>query len=190
MMTLVFFLEELSAKRLLENLLPRMFPEKLVTMKFVVFEGKQDLEKRIVLKMRHWLTPNTRFIVLRDQDSADCQDIKDKLVDRCRQAQHPEALVRVACREIESWYLGDLRAVEQGLGIKNIAKEQQSRKFRDPDRLENPSTELQRLTGQRYQKVSGSRAIAPYLKLDGSNRSHSFRVFITGVQRMVEQGMA
>lgn len=190
MINLVFFLEERSARVLLEGLLPRFLPMDRIALRYVVFEGKQDLEKQLVRRMRHWRTPDTHFIVLRDQDSADCEDVKRRLVELCLEANRPETLVRVACREIESWYLGDLAAVEKGLSVPGLARRQLSRKFRNPDRLGGPSHELRRLTSGVYQKISGSRAIAPHLALDGSNRSESFQRFITSVRRVVKQDLA
>ncbi|MBF0138065.1 MAG: hypothetical protein H7833_06470 [Magnetococcus sp. DMHC-1] len=50
-MHLVFFLEEPSAKAMLESLLPRLLPDS-VTMRFIVFEGEQDLEKQLPRKLR------------------------------------------------------------------------------------------------------------------------------------------
>lgn len=44
------------------------------------------------------------------------------------------------------------------------------------------------MTGNRYQKVSGSREIGRHLSVDGSgatgNRSHSFRVFVSGLRKL------
>jgi len=131
MITLVFFLEGPSEKVLLQGLLPRFLPMDRVTPRFVVFEGKQDLEKQLVRRMRLWRTPNTHFVVLRDQDSADCMDVKSRLTELCHEANHPEALVRIACHEIESWYLGDLAAVELALGINGVAARQHTRMFRN-----------------------------------------------------------
>lgn len=122
---------------------------------------------------------------MRDQDSGDCHSIKTKLVELCRRAGKTEVLVRVACRELESFYLGDLEAVEKGLGLRNLAAKQDTRKFRAPDGLGNPSDELFRLTENLYQKMSGSRAIAPYLNLD-NNRSHSFNALVAGIKKLVE----
>ena len=190
MTTLVFFLEEPSARALLEVLLPRFLPMDVVTLRFVVFEGKQDLEKQLVRKMRVWRTPDTHFIVLRDQDSANCKDVKNRLVELCRQAHHPEALVRVACHEIESWYLGDLAAVEAALDVSGVARHQERSKFRDPDRLGPPSQKLHALTGGVYQKIGGSRAMGPHLRLDGGNRSHSFHAFVKGLKRTVQEILA
>ena len=93
-------------------------------------------------------------------------------------------LVRVACRELESFYLGDLAAVEKGLGLKGLKKKQQGKKFRNPDALGNPANELFRLTRNTYDKVSGSRAIAPYLNLE-INCSTSFKVLLSGITNLI-----
>lgn len=72
---LVFLLEEPSARDLLQGLLPRIVPES-VHVQYLVFEGKQDLEKQLVAKMKRWLLPESAFVVLRDQDAADCHEVK------------------------------------------------------------------------------------------------------------------
>ncbi len=74
MMMLVFFLEEPSAKEMLNGILPKILPDCVVS-RFIIFEGKQDLEKRLAHRLRNWKTPNSRFIVMRDQDTGDCQPI-------------------------------------------------------------------------------------------------------------------
>ncbi len=60
-------------------------------------------------------------------------------------------------------------------------------KFRNPDLLNNAADELNRLTHGVYQKISGSRMIAPLLKTDGSNHSHSFNVLIEGIRCIVSR---
>ena len=61
-------LEERSAKALLESLLPRILsPE--TEFRCIPFEGKQDLEKQLIRKVRAYQNDQARFIVLRDQDS-------------------------------------------------------------------------------------------------------------------------
>ncbi len=129
--------------------------------------------------------PDSAFVVLRDKDSGDCRRIKANLVELCQRANKSHALVRIACHELESWYLGDLQAVEQGLDFHGLARKQGSRKYRVPDRLANPAQELERMTNKRYQKVTGSRKIGPYLSPD-ANRSHSFNVFVSGIRRLTE----
>lgn len=184
-MQLVFFLEEPSAKAMLQGLLPRLVPVGWDA-KYIVFEGKQDLEKQLPRKLNAWLSPNCQFIVLRDKDHGDCALIRQNLVNICHDSGKQDTLVRLAIHELESWYLGDLIAVEKGLGISKLAKTQASQKFRNPDRLSNPSEELQKLTKLQYQKVNGSRAIGPYLSLE-NNCSISFKKFISGIKNILQK---
>ncbi|MBF0334343.1 MAG: DUF4276 family protein [Alphaproteobacteria bacterium] len=181
---MVFFLEEPSAREMLNGLLPRVLPP-TVTFQYVVFEGKQDLEKQVGRKLRGWQPPLPLFIVLRDQDGGSCSDIKRNLIAICAKAKRPDTLVRIACHELESWYLGDLCAVELGLGIDRLSSRQRQRKFKCPDNLANAAQELSRLTGGRYQKVSGSRDIGMWLNPE-RNKSDSFRAFINGVRRLAD----
>ena len=102
---LVFLLEEPSAQDALQAWLPGWLPAD-VQPHYLVFQGKQDLERRMVMRMRHWLLPETRFVVLRDQDSGDCKTVKAGLAQRCAEAGRPDAVVRVACRVAGVNYLG------------------------------------------------------------------------------------
>ena len=142
----------------------------------------------MVRKMKAYLNPHTRFIVMRDQDSApDCKLIKEGLLSQCEQAGRKNvALVRIACHELESFYLADLVAVETSLEINGLAKHQNTVKFRNPDSLQNPSKELLTLTKQRYQKVSGSRAIGQHLNIN-NQRSVSFKNLMTGIISMEQE---
>ena len=183
MKRLIFFLEEPSAKEMLRAVLSNILPDD-IHCEFKIFEGKQDLEKRLARTLRAWRIPHCFFVVMRDQDSGDCHKIKKKLIELCKQAGKEDVLVRVACHELESFYLGDLAAVEKGLSLSGIAKKQNQRKYRDPDRFPNPSKELDRLSSGRYQKVAGSRAIAPHLNME-NNKSHSFRSLLSGIRKLV-----
>jgi hypothetical protein len=182
MSELVFLLEEPSAAAMLAGLMPRLLPQD-TTVRYIVFEGKQDLEKQLVRRLRGYLVPDARFIVLRDQDAADCRVVKTFLLEKCREARKANSLVRIACHEIESWYLADLSAVARGLGINDLGAHQNKRKFRDPDRLANAAEELIKLTGHRYQKVGGSRAIGPQLDVNNT-RSRSFAAFVAGMKNL------
>ena len=135
--------------------------------------------------MRAYLVPDAWFIVLRDQDTAQCKSVKSKLKKICNQAMKNNVLIRIACRELESWYLADLHAVEKALGISNIAKHQNKAKYRNPDLLHAPSEELERITKNKYQKVLGSRKMGLHLDLD-NKRSNSFRVFIDGLRKIID----
>jgi hypothetical protein len=187
---LVFFLEEESAKALLAGLLPRLIPAgSPIEARFIVFEGKQDLDRQLERKLKGYLNRQASFIVIRDQDRDDCRRVKRSLVTRCSNAGRPDTVVRIACRELEAFYLGDLRAVELGLRLGGLAPKQNKAKFRDPDRLQSPSLELERLTNRRYQKVAGSRAIAPHLDLERPG-SRSFRHLIQAIRHTAAGAIA
>lgn len=183
MKELVFLLEERSAEALLRGLLPRMGVD-MSHCRFIVFEGKQDLEKNITRKIRGYINPSARFLVMRDQDShPDCVALKQVLLGLCdASGRIADCVVRIACRELESFYLADLKAVETALGVKGLSAQQGVKKFREPDYLVSPSKELAALTKGKYQKVSGSRQISAFLDLN-NERSASFKNLITGVQK-------
>jgi hypothetical protein len=182
MREIVFFLEEESAKAMLECVVRSLLSgDAALPIRYIVFEGKQDLERQLAGKLRGYLNPKAHFIVLRDQDRQDCHKVKRTLRKLCTDAARPHAVVRIACRELESFYLGDLRAVEAGLGIHGLAAKQNRAKYRDPDHLQSPALELEQLTDYRYQKVAGSRAIAPHLDLVNP-RSRSFRCLIQAIR--------
>lgn len=187
---LVFLLEEDSAKALLETLLPRLL-DPSIQHRLLPFEGKQDLEKRMVGKLRRYLNPHARFIVMRDQDGApDCRTIKTRLLAKCAEAScESVTLVRIACRALETFYLADLEAVGKVLGIRNLEHQQEVAKFRGPDYLESPDHELSKLTNQAYQKVRDSRLLGTVLDL-ANTRSSSFANLLGAIKRLESELLA
>lgn len=177
---LVFLLEEKSMKLCLEGLLPRMIPG--VECKLVKHEGKQDLERSIPIKLKGWKHPDDHFIIVRDQDSGDCRLVKQHLLDLCERAGKRPALIRIACHELESWFLGDLSAVSRALHEPKLSKLQGKNKYRDPDYLGSPSKEIKMLVPG-YLKSSAAEAIGTELSLN-DNTSISFQAFVSGVLRV------
>ena len=183
-MTLVCLLEEPSAEEMLKAILPKILNEN-INVKYIVFKGKQDLENNVIRKIKNWQTPDSCFLIMRDKDSGDCIRIKNDIKEKVKQTGKSDCTcIRIACHELESFYLGDLKAVCSGLGVA-IKAGQESRKYRQPDTLANAAEELIKITGKKYSKLRGSRSIAPYLKLDGSNKSHSFNVLLDGVKKII-----
>ncbi len=179
---LVFLLEEPSARDLLEGLLPRLLPPDL-TVHYLVFDGKQDLERQVVRKLRGWLLPDSGFVVLRDQDAADCRAVKARLLELVARSGRTNVLVRVACRELESWVLGDWEAIAKAFERPQLAGQAGREALRDPDRLVRPVERLRRVVPD-YQKRDGARRVGVLLDPD-RNTSVSFRVFCSGVRRFV-----
>lgn len=184
LMQFVFLLEEISMKAVLDVILPKILPEN-VTFMTIKHEGKTDLEHSIPRKLRAFKTPETYFVILRDKDSTDCVELKKRLISLCEVGGRPDTLVRIVCHELESWFLGNLNAVEKAFGKSNLSKLQGKAKYRDPDLLANPSQELKKIIPE-YQKLGGSREIAQYLTFS-DNRSNSFNVFLSGIRRILTQ---
>ncbi len=175
-------LEDASMGEFLRSFLPRILPSH-VAFQLITHDGKNDLDASLPRKLRAWREPNARFVVLRDQDAADCVKLKDRLVEVCRAAGRPYTLVRIACRELEAWFVADLAAVDRAFGT-TLANAQQKRAFRSPDEIPKPSEELKRLVPG-FGKVSGARALGP--ELDVTNRaSASFFHFVQGILRITE----
>ncbi len=184
MTELYFMLEEPSMKELLKIILPRVLPEG-IQYHLIKHEGKQDLEKSLPRKLKA-ISPDARFIVVRDQDSADCHEVKQRLCAVCSSSGRADTVVRIACHEMESWLLGDLKAVEKAYNISGLSRKQQQRKYRNPDGLNNAAQELRRLVPA-YQKISGARSIGQYMDVN-NNCSASFRAFIEGVHKAIGPG--
>ncbi|NJL27871.1 MAG: DUF4276 family protein [Thermoanaerobaculia bacterium] len=181
MSRVVFLLEEPSMKVLLEGLLPRLLPS--LPFLCITHEGKQDLERSIPRKLKAWREPGVRFVVVRDNDRGDCHALKARLVDLCREAGHPETLIRIACQELEAWYLGEPEALAQAYGERQrLSGLANKAKYRNPDALDRPSEELAKLVPA-YQKISGARRLSALLT-EERNRSNSFHVFLAGARRI------
>jgi hypothetical protein len=182
---LIFLLEESSMKNVLQVILPQIIPHEL-TYLCIAHQGKQDLNQSIPKKVKAFQGyAHTKFIVVHDQDSHDCKQLKTELQNLCTHAGQSDAMIRIICHELESWFLGDLAAVEKAYQLKpqSLSKKQTQKKFRDPDKLNSAKEELKKLVGE-YYAGTHSKAIAPYLSLS-ENTSHSFQVFINGIKKLI-----
>ncbi|MES2877826.1 MAG: DUF4276 family protein [Pseudomonadota bacterium] len=186
---IIFLLEEPSMKILLDGLLPRLFPGWVVNQHFqcVKHDGKSDLDRSIPRKLSAWRIPGDRFVIVRDNDNTDCLQLKARLQALCLVSGHPETLIRLACQELESWYVGDLQSLAQAFDDPKLDTPALRKRFAVPDDWQKPSVELERLIPA-FQKGSGARTMAVYLR-ETSNRSVSFQMFVRGVRRVaVEMG--
>lgn len=184
---LVFLTEEKSACEMLEELAPRILGVNSdVCVNYLDFDGKQDLKRNLLKKVRNW-QGNAFFIVLQDKDKADCSDVKEILAGIMRQTGKEHWLIRIACGELESFYLGDLRAVAEALHIPGIARHKEKAVFRNPDTIEKPSRKLEALLQEHrhaYRKIRDSRVIGKTLSLeDGVNTSVSFSQIVRAVRK-------
>ena len=161
----VFLLEELSMKALLEVLLPRVAPN--LPFVLVAHEGKRDLAKSIPRKLKAWRTPGARFIVVHDQDRADCRALKRNLQETVPPARRKDTFVRIACRELE--YVDPRRPQGGGDRVRNTGDHESPphEKFRDPDRLCQPrrrAEEADSSLSKGKWRPTGGRAHRPHAK--------------------------
>ena len=170
-------------KELLDGLLPRLFPG--LPFLCVPHEGKADLERSIPRKLRGWREPGVRFGVVRDNDGGDCRARKKALRGLCEAADRPDTLVRLACQELEAWYLGEPEALAEAFGRHALRDLGRQASFRDADAVARPHREIERFVPE-FQKVSGARRMAKHLTRD-RNRSTSFRMFIAGVEAVAAE---
>ena len=183
MSKVVFLLEEESMEHLLRGLLPRIVPNGIegVNWQLIPHSGKSDLEASIPRKLRAWREPEARFFVIRDQDSADCARVKKKLRTLTREGGHPESVIRIACRELEAWYFGDLAALAQAYGRPEIAELGRKSSFRIPDEVSNPSDELEKRIAD-FGKTDAARRMGARLSLNESNTSRSYQHVLMSVR--------
>lgn len=180
MSRIFFLLEDLSMKVFLEALLPRAFPG--LRFLCVPHNGKGDLEKSVPRKLRAWREPGVRFVVVRDNDGADCRAIKRGLTDLCERAGRPDSLVRIATQELEAWYLGDLDALADAFARPELRELASKARFRDPDTTSQPAAAIKQLVPE-FQKISAARAMGARMNRD-RNRSPSFNATVAGIEAL------
>lgn len=182
--------EEPSMKEFLSILLPRVITQPWVLNEnyFIrAFEGKSDLKKNIPSKVKYlsnWSHEKVGIVVLQDQDSADCKILKQNLVELCEQHGNCPKLVRIVCRELEAWYIGDFEAVHKAYESFKYQTYSSKAKFRVPDNC-NAYDELRKILPE-FQKVGGAKKIAPFIDVE-ANKSVSFQQTISGLKNFFDQ---
>ncbi len=182
--------EERSMEETLKNILPQISDYFLDSNNFRIIphQGKQDLEKSIPRKLKAWKDNSYmqyKFIIIRDKDSGDWRKIKENLKNLAILSGRDDVLIRIAIHELESWFLGDLKAIDKAFN-KQFFKKVKNKKYRDPDKLANPSEELSKLLKNRS-KLLWAKTISQYMDIK-NNSSKSFNIFISGVENLLNEG--
>ncbi|MFZ3114292.1 MAG: DUF4276 family protein [Syntrophales bacterium] len=181
MRKIIFLLEEPSMKVFLDGYLPRLMPG--LDFLCLKHEGKQDLEKSIPRKLRAF--QRATFVVVRDNDCADCIVIKTRLQRLCEDGGRSDTLIRIACQALEAWYLGALDVLAVVYARPKLAGLGRKAKYRNPDHLGSPASELAKLVPE-FRKMEGARRMGMSMPLDESvSHSRSFQVFVEGVRLMI-----
>lgn len=93
--------------------------------------------------------------------------------------------MRLVCQELESWYLGDLHALECAYPESNVNTERNRKRYSNPDKWEKPSKQIGHMV-RAFQKFEGARKMAQYL-VQRDNSSKSFQAFLQGIERIVQE---
>lgn len=185
------FTEEESAKILFEAILPKLLPEGVF---FNVYkhQGKQDLERSLRTTLPSISKiPGSRILITRDQDNADCKDIKSRINEIAFEFCHCPYLIRIVCHELESWFLGDLNAIKSVFPRFNPESYRNKAELRIIDKVVSPQEYLLKIipeySGRAYlPKLETAEKISPYLDL-ANNNSASFNHSISGIRKLVDQ---
>ena len=191
-MIVEFLLEEPSMANFLEKILPKILPQVIVLEEKCFIRphnGKSDLQKSIPRKIKTFSNVHYeeyRVVIVHDQDSNDCKKLKYSLRDLCAQNGDCAVLIRIACRELEAWYLGDMMAIEKAYPQFKAEKYQNKALFRNPDMC-NAADEMSKLIPQKlFQKGQASKLIPQYMTI-AKNTSPSFNTFVTGLQHFLSK---
>ena len=174
-MKYVFLVEERSMKVFLDVLLDKYSD---IIFQVVSHSGKSDLKSSIPRKLKALNGIETMFVVLVDKDYSDCKKLKEEFVSICESVAHVNFKVRIVCHELESWYLGDLSAVDKAFGTK-LSKERNKTRYRKPDERAHPKEYLLKRINTRGQTdIARKMANAMTPESISENRSHSFHVLL------------
>ena len=185
--------EEPSMVEVLKALLPQIMPDKwILNDNYFIrpHEGKSDLKRSIPRKIKafsKWKDCNIGFIILQDQDSNNCKQLKQELQALCQQCAGPniQYLIRIVCHELEAWYLGDPDAIERVFPRFHAAQYKTKKICKDPDGCTNPKRELKKIVGE-YPQIQTARSMGEVLKSNfQNNKSTSLQQLISGVIRFV-----
>jgi hypothetical protein len=181
-LSVLFLLEEVSACEMLRKMMPRHFPS--LSCRYRTFSGKPDLMARMEKTIKNHTDKDCHFVIVCDQDLDDCIELKNRIAGSC-QKTGKKALchIRIACHELESWYLAQLDVVSRHFGVPEVIRLQNT-KYRYPDNTTKPSEDLRRITKGNYQKVKGSRIMGDCLD-PNVDRSTSFKNFIAVLKKLV-----
>jgi len=190
MILLHIFTEEASIKKVFDVLLPKMLPEDVF---FQVYphQGKQDLEKALKTSLPTISKiPGSKVLITIDQDSEDCLDVKNNIQELVNGNCHCEYMIRILCKELESWFLGDLEAIGQAYPRFKPEQYQNKAEIRNVDRITTPNKYLLRVIPEyshrdSLPKLTVAELISPFLE-PSRNRSRSFSNTISAIKKLIK----
>jgi Domain of unknown function (DUF4276) len=178
---IVILVEEKSSAIVIQELVNRLNLASRV--RILKHDGLGDLQNSIPRKFAAEPSTETRFIILCDSDGQDCIKRKELLRNLVPKAMRPRTTIRIACEELEAWYLAQPNALARaGVLKKRIPNKFQSN---NPDNIRQPKEHLRRLAHDLGQ-IAMARKIGPHLNCD-DRRSKSYFHFLSALHNAAKQ---
>ncbi len=190
MIVLHIFTEEPSLKEVLDIIVPKIIPQG-VYYQIYPHQGKQDLEKALKTAVPSISKiPGARIIITRDQDNDDCRTLKSNLERLIAGKINCEYKIRIICKELESWFLGDLAAVEAAYNRFRSDQYSNRTELRDVDAMSKPSEFLRRIIPEysnlrSLPKLTTAQRIGANLDIN-NNRSESFNQMVAAIKELTD----
>lgn len=188
MIVIHIFTEELSLKNVLDEILPKILPEGIF-FRIYPHQGKEDLENALKKTLPSISKiPGSKILITRDQDNNDCVQLKTYINDMVKNNCHCEYSIRIICKELESWFLGDMQAIEKAYPRFKADNYINKAEFRNVDKIQYPNRQLLKLLPeyadrQTLPKLEVSENISKHLDID-NNLSSSFYHTIAAIKKL------
>lgn len=197
-----FLIEEETAERVLDNLLPEIITGEH-TYRCIRYQGKKDLLKNLPSELKgyaRWIPANYKIVILLDRDRDDCVLLKNRLDQMATDAglitkssvrnNVFQVLNRIAIEEIESWFFGDADAMRAA--YPKLPRNFEGRAaYRNPDNISNTWESMERILQRSGYFKTGLRKTEAAYEISKNmqplkNRSKSFQIFWEGITASLE----
>lgn len=184
---IIFLVEDYSMRKFLEGILPRLeFEQHQFEIKH--HRGKEDLISNLDKIIPSLSKRAQQIIVIIDQDKQDCVALKNKIKEKMAWC-FCEYKIRIACYELEAWFLGDMEAIAKCSPKFKASFFQGKKKYRDIDNIEKPSSVIEEIVPNWKDKYASkpqfAEEIAKFVSLKQANRSHSFHVLLKTLRSLL-----
>lgn len=188
---LFILLEEASMEPVIKIVISQLQSLNNISIEYSIktHQGKQDLENSLG-KTIPALTkqPNASILIIRDKDSGDCIQIKQNIENIIKSKITVPYKIRIACHELENWFLGDLEAIEFAFSRFNKNKIVGKKEYSNVDEIVNPIDRLLKIIpdykGIRHiSKVSNAEKISQYMVIS-KNKSTSFQHTVLAIKEL------